>query len=329
MKKRSRHMGCTEMRWHLKRRPVHFRAGPGGFAPLSWRPWITGRSWRITRRRRKQPGSKVYLTSQTPTLGAEVCALAREKNDRQAMEKLARDVDYAEEPPEALYVLEVGLRQRGAGDAALALLRRAQQAFPADFWINHDLGYALGRSQPPQREEAIRFLTVAVALRPDSPGVRYNLGNALFVARRRDEALVAYRQAIGLKPDYAIAHLKLGWVLGEQGKLDEAIAACRRSIELKSDNADAHFILGDFLDRTGRLDEAIDSYRKAIALKPDYAESHCNLGIALWKQGALKPALFSLERGHELGSRRKDWPYPSAQWVRDCRKQLEADGRLR
>ena len=126
------------------------------------------------------------------------------------MEKLAREVDTAVQPPEALFVLEMGLRQRGASAAALALLRRAQQAFPADFWINHDLGMALSECQPPQHEEAIRFLTVAVALRPDSPGVRFNLGNALAGAGRLDEAIVAYRQAIGLKPDYAMAHFKLG-----------------------------------------------------------------------------------------------------------------------
>jgi TPR repeat len=73
----------------------------------------------------------------------------------------------------------------------------------------------------------------------------------------------------------------------------------------------------------------VAAYRKAIALEPDHAESHCNLGIALWHQGELAPALISLERGHELGSRRKDWRYPSAQWVRECRQQLELDGRLR
>ena len=59
-------------------------------------------------------------------------------------------------------------------------------------------------------------MTVAVALRPDSPGVRYNLGNALAGAERLDEATVAYRQAIGLKQDYAEAHFKLGWALGDQ-----------------------------------------------------------------------------------------------------------------
>ena len=205
----------------------------------------------------------------------------------------------------------------------------AQKAFPADFWINHELGCALGDCDPPQHEEHIRFLTVAVALRPDSPGVRYNLGNALAGAGRMDEAIDAYRHAVGLKPDYAMAHFKLGFVLGQQGQLDEAIAACRRSIELKPDFADAHYKLGNYLDDAGRPGEAEAAYRKAIALRPDHAESHCDLGMALWKQGKLAPALASLERGHELGSRRKDWPYPSAQWVRECREKLEQVGRPR
>ena len=253
---------------------------------------------------------------------------AREKNDRQEMEKLAREVDTAAQPPEALFVLEMGLDQRGASGAALALLRRAQQAFPGDFWINHDLGLALLNCQQPQYEEAIRFLTAAVALRPDSPGVRLNLGNALASAGRLDEALVAYRQAIALKPDYGMAHLRLGLVLGEKGHLDEAVAACRRAGELKPDYGDAYYSLGIFLAQAGRLDEALAAYRKAIELNTDHAESHCNLGIVLWKQGEFAQALIALERGHELGSRRKDWRYPSAQWVRECRRRIELDGRL-
>ncbi len=130
-------------------------------------------------------------------------------------------------------------------------LRRAQQAFPGDFWINHDLGMALLNCQPPQYEEAIRFLTAAVALRPDSPGVRLNLGSTLASAGRLDEALVAYRQAIALKPDYSMAHLRLGLVLGEKGHLDEAVAACRRASELKPDYGDAYYSLGIFLVASG------------------------------------------------------------------------------
>ena len=183
----------------------------------------------------------------------------------------------------------MGLRQRGASGAALALLRRAQQAFPGDFWINHDLGMALHDCHPPQYEEAIRFLTVAVALRPDSAGVRLNLGNTLARAGRLDEAIVAYRQAIGLKPDYSMAHLQLGLVLAEKGHLDEAVAACRRASQLKPDYGDAYYNLGTLLDRMGRVDEALAPLRRAIDLMPDHAESHCNLGLALSETRGVYP----------------------------------------
>jgi serine/threonine protein kinase/Flp pilus assembly protein TadD len=253
---------------------------------------------------------------------------AREKNDRQEMEKLAREVDTAAEPPEALFVLEKGLAQRGATEAALALLRRAQQACPGDFWINHELGRALRDCRPPQYEDAIRFFTAAVALRPDNAGVRLNLGTALARAGRLDDALAAYRQAIELKPDYSMAHYFLGQILAEKGQLDEAIAACRRATKFKPDYGDAFYDLGTLLGRAGRVDEALVALRSAVELMPDHAESHGNLGSALQSQGEYAQALVAWERAHELGSRRKDWRFPSAEWVRECRRKVELDGRL-
>jgi len=287
--------------------------------------------WAILARAEKAPEAgwlQQVLSAADSDVWRRGVRAAREKNDRREMEKLAREVDTARQPPEALFILEMALRQRSATEAALALLRRAQQAFPGDFWINHDLGIALSHCHPPRHEEAIRFLTAAVALRPDSAGVRLNLGNTLARAGRLDEAVVAYRQAIGLKPDYTNAHLRLGLILVEKGHLDEAAAAFRRASELKPDYGDAYYVLGNLLLHTGRVDEALATYRRAIDLMPDHAESHCNLGTALWRQGEYTRALIALERGHELGSRRKDWPYPSAEWVRGCRRRIELDGRL-
>ena len=222
----------------------------------------------------------------------------------------------------------MGLRQRGATEAALALLRRAQQAFPGDFWINHDLGMALGDCHPPQNEEAIRFLTVAVALRPDSAGVRLNLGNTLTRAGRLDEAIVACRQAIGLKPDYSMAHLQLGLVLEAKGHLDEAVAACRRASQLKPDYADAYYSLGTVLIRMGRGNEAVAPLRRAIDLMPDLPRVTVTSASRFGNKGSIPRPSSHFERGHELGSRRKDWPYPSAQWVSECRRRIELDRRL-
>jgi serine/threonine protein kinase/Flp pilus assembly protein TadD len=286
--------------------------------------------WLILARHQKAPEAgwveRVLSTADSDSWRQDVRA-ARGRNDRQALEKLAREVDVAAQPPEALFVVEIGLRQRGAHEAAVALLRRAQEAFPGDFWINHDLGMALQDCQPPQYEEAIRYLTAAVALRPASAGVRFNLGSTFLDQGRLDEAIGAFRKAIELKRDYAPAHNDLGNALWRKGRLDAAVAAYRRASTLNPDFAPAHFNLGLACAGTDRLDEAIAAFRRAIALKPDFAEAHCNLGSALRQQGKFGQAPDAFRQGHELGSRRPDWPYASARWVKECQRLVELDAK--
>lgn len=247
--------------------------------------------------------------------------------DLPALVKLAREAD-ATQSPAALIILFYALRARGAHDKGVALLRRAQGMFPGDFWVNQELGEALRECRPPRHEEAVRFLTVAVALRPENAGARLNLGVALRVCGRLDEAVAAYREAIRLRPDYAMAHNHLGGALLHMGQLDEAEAALRRAIALRPDRADAHFNLGLVLWRKGRLDEAAAAYREVIKREPEYAEAHCNLGLVLRKQGQAGPARDALRRGHELGSKRPDWRYPSADWLREAERRLSGEGAL-
>jgi serine/threonine protein kinase/Flp pilus assembly protein TadD len=180
---------------------------------------------------------QVLSAADTDTWRQRVRA-ARERNDRPALEQLAREVDVAAQPPEALFLLDISLRQRGARESAVALLRRAQEVFPGDFWINHDLGLALLDCQPPRCEDAVRFLTAAVALRPSSPGVRLNLGCAFEWKGRPEEAAAAYRQAVTLRPDYAMAHHSLGRVLRKRGEFAQALAAHRQGFALDPKRAE-------------------------------------------------------------------------------------------
>jgi serine/threonine protein kinase/tetratricopeptide (TPR) repeat protein len=332
-----------------------------------------------------------------------------------------------------LLCLAVILVPQGGGrvsELVLEVLRRAQRRFPASFYINHGLAFALAHAEPPQREEAIGFYRAAMALRPGSPGAHFNLGNVLREKGRLDEAVAEYREALQLKPDYAEAHTNLAAVLREQGKLAEAEAADRRSIQLQPENAEAHtnlaaalcdqgrldeaiaecreamrikpsfggahnvlgnalqargqpdeaiaeyreairltpddfrphFCLGNTLRDKGRLDEAIAEfhesirlnkdyagahnnlgsvlfckgqrdealakYREALALKPDFADAHCNIGLVLEVKGQFAEALTSRRRGHELGSRDPRWRFPSAEWVKQCERLVELDGKL-
>ena len=62
---------------------------------------------------------------------------------------------------------------------AAKFLRRAQRLHPGDFWVNVLLAETLVRQEPPEYEEAIGY-TTALALRPDSPGLCYNIGVVLY-----------------------------------------------------------------------------------------------------------------------------------------------------
>src|SRR5262249_38940695 len=154
-----------------------------------------------------------------------------------------------------------------------------------------------------------------------------NLGFALQKQGRPDEAIAAYRKAVELKPDLFQSHFNLGRALEDNGRPDEAAASYRRALDLKPDYAQAHYDLGNALRKQGRLDEAVAAFRRAIELKPDYAEAHCNLGLTLRQRGEFAEALAASQQGHELGSRRQDWPYPSARWVREGRRLVELEGR--
>src|SRR5262249_6196293 len=63
---------------------------------------------------------------------------------RAALEKLAASDASEKVPASALHIVAGWLRP----EAAVALLRRAQQLYPGDFWINHDLGIVLERVTP-------------------------------------------------------------------------------------------------------------------------------------------------------------------------------------
>jgi serine/threonine-protein kinase len=209
---------------------------------------------------------------------------------RAALEKLEREADLDKVPVSTLTRLAGRLQAMQAPASAVALLRRAQQRYPGDFWINHNLGLAL-HALPGEADQAVRYLTAAVALRPDSPGAHLNLGYALWRKGQLEGAIVCYRQAIRLDPKYAAAHANLGMALKDKGQLEEAIACWRVAIALDPKSAGNYSNLGVALEARGQREEAIASYHQAIQLDPEDATAHNNLGVALKEAGKLEEAI--------------------------------------
>jgi hypothetical protein len=114
----------------------------------------------------------------------------------------------------------------------------------------------------------------------------------------------------------------------QAGNLVLAEETIRKAVALNPTDPVFYFRHGTSLLNAGLLDTALVALRKAVALKPEYPEAQCNLGHCLVRLGRFVEGRVSLQRGHELGSKRPDWNYPSRTWVRNADKLIQLDERL-
>jgi len=259
---------------------------------------------------------------------------AWETDDRDALFRVAKSEIPADLPPATVVLLASALHELYAHEIAATVLSRAQQRHPGDFWVNYALGCSLAGLGPTRSEEAVRYHSIAVALRPESAGAHFNLGLVLYDMDRLDEAIAEFRETVRLKPDFANAHNILGNALFAAGRLGEAIAAQREALRIAPRYVNANIDLGEYLDlredlkgaaahyltaaqvqpnhpralhlygwaieRLGDRPGAIEAYRRALTYHPEIAQLHYSLGDALRRQDRAKEAIPEYEEAIRL-----------------------------
>src|SRR5262249_34096237 len=93
--------------------------------------------------------------------------------DRKALIELAASAPISSLPAETVARLGGALMSLDATVEAAAFLKKGQMVHPQDFWINVNLGICLDRLE--QRDDAIRYYTAAVSLRPEAGLPRCNV----------------------------------------------------------------------------------------------------------------------------------------------------------
>ncbi len=104
----------------------------------------------------------------------------------EALRRLAATADPEHLPEASVTRLAWALASHVSRDLAIDLLLRTQRVHPDDFWVNQDLASLLAASGRP--DEAVRFLSAALAIRPRSELALRQLGEALRATGRTDEA---------------------------------------------------------------------------------------------------------------------------------------------
>jgi serine/threonine protein kinase/tetratricopeptide (TPR) repeat protein len=205
------------------------------------------------------------------------------KRDADALAQLAATPGVQDLPALAIRDLARALRGTGQLPAAERILREAIARYPGDFWLNHDLGMVLFNQKPPRAEQAVRYLTAAVALRNNSPGVYNNLGLALVAAKDVDGAIRAYQAALHIDPNYFGCYNNLASALLLKNDARAAISALETALKIDANQSSTHSTLSRALFLESDRDGAARELRAAIKLDPNNAAAHYNLGNLLWE----------------------------------------------
>ena len=150
--------------------------------------------------------------------------------------------------------------------------------------------------------DGVALWTRAVAVVPQSPVARSNLGTALAARRDFSGAAAQYREAAREWRSQPGALQNLGRALAADGRFAEAVEPFRRLVELLPGSAEAHLDLGTVLYNLGEVDGAVAAFSRAVELAPGSVRAHESLGTALWRQGREAEAAKHLQRGAALGS---------------------------
>ncbi|MGA7914437.1 MAG: tetratricopeptide repeat protein [Candidatus Acidiferrales bacterium] len=174
---------------------------------------------------------------------------------------------------QAYGALGIAQLQAGRPAEAVANLQAALAKAPDD----PNLLFYLSRASNALSEETSEKL---LASSPDSARAHQVRGQADYALKIFPDAEKEYQQAIALRPDLPGLRLELGRVYAAQSAWEKAAEEFRAEAKLQPGNAEAAYRLGDALLQLGKMKEAETELQRSDALRPDMPETLYALGRA-------------------------------------------------
>ena len=189
------------------------------------------------------------------------------------------------------------LKQAGKPDFIQALhnLPATTQPLPDNFTFQE----AARLRETGQSSRAEQALLALYDQRADS---WHELGEVYYQTERYQDAVKALTRAIALQPETAPYHNSLGLVLAKMSDITGAAHAYQQAIALDGTLIDAYNNLGNLILEHGDAHQAALHYQQAINLNPNHAGTYLNLGNALLAQNQLEAAIAAYQTALQINS---------------------------
>ena len=177
----------------------------------------------------------------------------------------------------------VSLEQQGSFAAAEQAWRSLLKSNPRNAEAYAHLGLLAARGE--NYKEAIPLYRKALAFGPDLPGLRMNLGLALFKGGRPKEAIPEFTFVLNSpsapQADAFRARLLIGMAHYGQGEYAEAVPFLKAAAAADPGNLPVRLVLGHSCLWSKQNQCVLDTYKEILTINPDSAEADMIAGEAL------------------------------------------------
>ena len=204
------------------------------------------------------------------------------------------------------------LIQQGDPEAAIAVMRRAEQLGVAGHELLRQLGLTLVDTGQPQ--EALAVLAPLVG---DGSDIEVQNHQALALASlgRHEEASAILQQLVDLAPEEARTYENLSFLAVKRHRFDEARTHAEKALELDPKLVSSWNNLAIARYNLGSATTAIEAWQRALEFSPDNLDTLLNLGLVAAQAGEREVARESLRRFLDLA--------PNAAYAKQRQQAME------